>query len=404
MEYKQKKKEETKERFQKMYENVKYWILDHKKIVMPVVLVVFLVVTVLIAVGANKRKKEADAVEATNLIANEVTNAAMELNAYPVVNELISAYYDALEVGDAEAALKINGHLSETEQLYIQEMGNVIDRFTTIEVYTKPGPVENSFLAYVYYEVKFKGSEVEGPGMTAYYICCDDDGAYYINEGKESEEITAYIEEMSLQDDVVELNNRVSVAFNDLITNDLIFSQFYSDLLTQLSIRVGDALAEIEPDEVEADVPDVTETADSVVIEEMKGTTTDVVNIRSSASESADKKGKAQKGQSFDIIKIWENGWTEVKYEGGSGFIKSEYITVVNEAQENNTGTSTGEVIGTVTANTTVNIRSEANQSSEKVGVVYEGEKLDLLEKRTDGWSKVLYNGKTAYVKTEFLK
>ena len=55
---------------------------------------------------------------------------------------------------------------------------------------------------------------------------------------------------MSLQDDVVELNNRVSVAFNDLIANDLVFSQFYSDLLAQLTIRVGEALVDIEPEEV----------------------------------------------------------------------------------------------------------------------------------------------------------
>lgn len=401
MEYK-KKKENTIKRFQKVFEHAKYWILDHKKIVMPVALVICLAVTILIAIGANKKSKEAETVETVNVAANGNEVVAMELNAYPAVNELIGTYYDALEAGDSEAALKINSHLTETEQLYIQEMGKVIDRFTTIEVYTKPGPVDNSFLTYVYYEVKFKGSEVEGPGMTAYYVCCDEEGSYYINEGRESEEITSYIEEMSLQDDVVELNNRVSVEFNDLITNDLIFSQFYSDLLTQLSIRVGDALAEIEPEGTDT-VPEITE-PEEVVPEEIKGTTTDVVNIRSSASESADKKGKAQKGQTFDVIKIWENGWTEVNYEGGSGFIKSEYISIVEDAQENDATGGSNEVIGTVTANTTVNIRSEANQNSEKVGVIYEGEKLDLLEKRTDGWSKVLYNNKTAYVKTEFLK
>ncbi len=402
MEYnKNKKMEEKKERFLEIVENAKYWILDHKKIVMPSVLVVFLVVTILIAVGANKNSKAVEAMETIGVTNGEAV--VMELNAYPAINELIGTYYDALEAGDANAALAINSHLTETEQLYIAEMGEVIDRFTTIEVYTKPGPVENSFLAYVYYELKFIGSDVEGPGMTAYYICCDEEGNYYINEGTESEEITSYIEEMSLQDDVVELNNRVSVAFNDLITNDLVFSQFYSDLLTQLNIRVSEALVEIEPEVTEASVPEVTETEPETPVE-VKAQTTDVVNIRSSASESADKKGKAQKGDIFDVIKVWENGWTEVEYEGGSGFIKSDYISIMEEAQEPEEGsTENSEVIGTVVANTTVNIRSTASQDGEKLGVVYEGEKLDLLEKRSDGWSKVLYNGQTAYVKTEFV-
>lgn len=401
MEYnKNNKKEERKERLLEILENGKYWILDHKMILMPAVLVVFLVVTILVAVGASKDDSALEAIETMDMSQNDAPQ--MELNAYPAVNDLIATYYDALEAGDASAALTINSHLTESEQLYIQEMGEVIDRFTTIEVYTKPGPIENSYLAYVYYEVKFEGSEVEGPGMTAYYICCNEEGKYYINEGTESEEITSYIEEMSLQDDVVELNNRVSVAFNNLIENDLIFSQFYSDLLTQLSIRVGEALVEIEPEAVE-DVPEVTAPEPEMPVE-VRGKTTDVVNIRSSASETADKKGKAQVGDEFDVIKVWENGWTEVEYEGGSGFIKSDYISIIEEAVEPEEDAGNSDVIGTVTATTTVNIRSSASQDGTKLGVVYEGETLDLLEKRSDGWCKVLYDGRTAYVKKEFVE
>ena len=78
-----------------------------------------------------------------------------------------------------------------------------------------------------------------------------------------------------------------------------------------------------------------------------------------------------------------------------------ECAKIIEEAQEPETGS--GDVIGTVTANTTVNIRKSASQTSEKVGVVYEGEKLELLEKRSDGWSKIRYDGKTAYVKSEFV-
>ncbi len=401
MEYnKNQKKEERKERFREIRENLKYVILDHKMIIMPIALVILVVITVLVAVGLSRDDKALEALETIELAQDETGIPVMELNAYPAVNDLIGLYYDALENGDSVAALEINRFLSESEQMYIVEMGGFIDRFTTIEVYTKPGPVENSYIAYVYYEVKFVGSDVEGPGMAAYYVCCNEEGKYYINEDpNESEEVTKYIEEMSLQDDVVELNNRVSVEFNDLITNDLVFSQFYSDLLAQLTIRVGEALVEIEPEQVTEEIPETV--VEPEVIIEMKAKATDVVNIRSSASQTADKKGKAQMGEIFDVIKVWENGWTEIEYEGGSGFIKSEYVSIIEEAQEPETGS--GDVIGTVTANTTVNIRSTASQNGEKLGVVYEGEKLDLLEKRSDGWTKIRYDGKTAYVKSEFV-
>ncbi len=401
---KQNKREERKARFHEIAENAKYMILDHKMVIMPVVLVLLVGITVLIAVGLSRSDEAAMALEnleTAQLGGNNSDTPVMELNAYPAVNDLVAAYYDALEAGDAEAALAINSYLTESEQLYIVEMGEFIDRFTTIEVYTKPGPVENSYLAYVYYEVKFVGSEVEGPGMTAYYICCDADGKYYINEGTETAEVTTYIEELSMQDDVVELYNRVGVAFNDLIANDLVFSQFYSDLLAQLTIRVGDALVDIEPDPVTEEIPEA-EIVEPTTPQVTQVKATDVVNIRSSASQSADKLGKAQVGEIFDVIKIWENGWTEVSYEGSSGFIKSDYVeAIIPETPVEDSGSS--EVIGTVTANTTVNIRSTANQNGTKLGVVYEGEKLDLIEKRSDGWTKIRYEGQTAYVKSEFV-
>lgn len=401
MEYnKNQKKEERKERIREIMENLKYVILDHKMIIMPIALVILVVITVLIAVGLNKDDKALEALETIELAQDEAGVPVMELNAYPQVNDLIGRYYDALEAGDSATALEINSYLSESEQMYIVEMGEYIDRFTTIEVYTKPGPVENSYLAYVYYELKFVGSDVEGPGMGAYYVCCDAEGNYYINENpNEPEEVTTYIEEMSLQDDVVELNNRVSVEFNELITNDLVFSQFYYDLLAQLTISVGEALVDIEPEQVTEEIPETVVEPEGVIA--MKAKATDVVNIRSSASQTADKKGKAQVGDIFEVIKVWENGWTEIEYEGGSGFIKTEYVSIIEEAQEPETGS--GDVIGTVTANTTVNIRSTASQDGEKLGVVYEGEKLDLLEKRSDGWTKIRYDGKTAYVKSEFV-
>ena len=393
MEYNKKQnKEDRKERIREIKENLKYVILDHKMIIMPIALVVLVVITVVIAITLNKDDKALQALD--TLDTAQGTSASMELNAYPFVNDLVGSYFDALEAGDANAALVINPYLTEAEQLYIVEMGEFIDRFTTIEVYTKLGPVENSYIAYIYYEMKFVGSDVAGPGMVAYYICCNEEGTYYINEDpNEPDEVTVYIEEMSVQDDVVELNNRVSVQFSDLIANDLVFKQFYDDLIAQLEIRVKEALVEIEPEQVTEEIPEA--------VVDVKAKATDVVNIRSSASQSADKKGKAQAGDIFDVIKIWENGWTEVEYEGGSGFIKSEYVSIIEEAQEPEA--DSGDVIGTVTANTTVNIRSSASQTSEKVGVVYEGEKLDLLEKRSDGWSKIRYDGKTAYVKSEFV-
>lgn len=57
----------------------------------------------------------------------------------------------------------------------------------------------------------------------------------------------------------------------------------------------------------------------------------------------------------------------------------------------------------TVYATTTVNIRKDASSSSESLGKITAGTSVERIETLSNGWSKVLYDGKTAYIKSEYL-
>ena len=50
-----------------------------------------------------------------------------------------------------------------------------------------------------------------------------------------------------------------------------------------------------------------------------------------------------------------------------------------------------------------VNVREGASETAKKLGVAYRGDKFDLIEK-TNGWCKIKYNGKEAYVKADFVE
>lgn len=52
----------------------------------------------------------------------------------------------------------------------------------------------------------------------------------------------------------------------------------------------------------------------------------------------------------------------------------------------------------------TVNVRKSANENAERIGVCYSGEKLEILMKQADGWTRVKFNGQTGYVKSDVLK
>lgn len=57
----------------------------------------------------------------------------------------------------------------------------------------------------------------------------------------------------------------------------------------------------------------------------------------------------------------------------------------------------------TVYAVTTVNVRSRPNTSAASYGKLSAGESVKRTEKMSNGWSKVTYNNKTAYIKSDYL-
>lgn len=416
-------------------EILKNWLIRYSKIVMPVVLVICVLITVVIAVNANRKKAEQEqTVEASeevdvanNLIA--VPQVPLEQDAVPEINELFNKYYTAMVEGDTDTMSKLVDHLDETEILKAQETSKYIEAYPTLEIYTKAGPREDSYIAYVYAELKFYDYDKTIPGMRVYFVCRDEDGNYYINEdGEENESELNYIREVNLQDDVVDLNNKAAVAYNDMLAEDDKLVDFILDLNTEIDKNVGEALAKAEGseqsgeesgDEETAEEPDEAETTEEPATVVTKVKAIDVVNIRTSDSETADKLGKAAVGDEFTLLEEKGNGWSKVEYEGRDAYIKSEYLEPSetmeasagngDESESNTEETQANDsastaTTGTVTVKENVRIRASASENGEKLGTAYVGEKLDVIMKQADGWTKIKYNGKTAYVKSEFVE
>lgn len=403
---------------------VKDWVMDHTKIVMPLVLVVCVLITVLIAVNANHGaalEKEAETMVAA--VAQETPTPAGEMempqyeleeNAHQDVNSVIKTYYNAQAEGDIETVSSLNTYLNDIEKIRVEEMSKYIESYPVINVYTKPGLVENSYVAYVYSEVKFEDVDQELPGMQTYYIEQDAEGKLSLSDGTYDDSVWNYIKEVTLQNDVVDLNNKVVVEYNDLLAGDEELNEFIAYLKEKINEEVGEILAdaehpveeitEVAQGDTEVNVETNTENTEAeeeetpvtetVVIKKVR--TTDVVNIRSSDSETADKLDKAQTGQEFTLIEEKGNGWSKIDYKGKEAYIKSDYLEVVSE--------ETVEVTETVTVLENVRIRKGASTDSEALGTAYAGEKLDLIAKQADGWTKIKYKGETAYVKSDYVE
>lgn len=415
------------------FEILKDFLVRYSKIVLPVILAVCVLITIVTAVSANKKKvvqeEMAVTTEETEVLGELVAipQVPLEQDVVPGLNEFMQSYYTAMVEGDTDTLSKIVEYMDATELIRVSEMSKYIESYPVVEVYTKKGPREGTYLAYVYGEMKFYDYDGTVPGLHVFYICTDENGDFYINEdGEEDDNELRYIREVNLQDDVVDLHNKVSVAYNDMVAEDGELAAFLLELKEEIEKNVGEALARVEGSEQTAEgaeeTPEETEETEestetpSMVVTKVKAT--DVVNIRTSDSETADKIGKAAVGDEFTLLEERGNGWSKVEYDGKEAFIKSDYLepseTEVavaddeeNEAEpeeDDDSNSTPAASTGTVTVKENVRIRSGASETSEKLGTAYAGEKLNVIMKQADGWTKIDYNGKTAYVKSDYVE
>lgn len=399
------------------WSTIRDFIVRNCKIVFPVILVVVVAFTVVVALNANKAKAEEESSPEESSSGQESQQAQVDPTKEQVpltVNEdqevyaLVSNYYSARGAGDMESMRAAYDEISENDLLYYSELAKYIDHYGELEVYSKQGPVDGSVIAYVYFKMGIINYE-EVPGYETLYLNRDENGALYIkNESNFTEEENSFITAVNGQVDVVDFNNRVNTEYNEVVGANSELLEYLGLLNDQVQTAVGVQIAarnaeQTVPESVEGEgneqpeggeeAPTVTESPAESGPQYATATTT--VNVRSSDSEQADKLGKVSGGTRVEVLEIRVNGWTKIMYEGKDGYIKSEYL----QMEESAGGV---EAVGTVTATSAVNVRSAANETANRLGVLPMGESLDLLGNEGD-WCKVRYNGQVGYVKAEFV-
>ena len=392
------------------------YIIKHNKVVLPAVVVVAVAITVSVSLSLSNRHKEAQQeAEIASAASETATETATEevplvANEEGAIYTLIATYYNAMATGDEETLRSVCDEISDKDMYRYVELSQYIDYYPTLEIYTKTGSEEGSVIAYVYYKISFVGHEEEVPGYQALYICTNDQGGLYIKRGENSEEVNEYIKTVSTQDDVVEFNNKITVEYNELMVDHPEVLQYISELDSQVSIAVGEKLAnqvagetqvaEAGTEEGSTDGQDTqTENGEQQEAEDQGPqyvTTTTTVNVRSSDSEQADKLGKVSGGTKLQVLEQRPNGWTKVDYEGKEGYIKTEFLQLAESA-------AGAESIGTVTATTNINVRASASETADRLGVLSGGDSAELVGTEGD-WSKIKYNGQIGYVKSEYVQ
>ena len=403
-------------------------------------LLIILIFVLTMCTGDKKNAGESvnGETEATEQAADTEDTNEFEVDAIPAVNELINNYYTAYANGDIATLTTLATPVSENEQGYISVFSQYVESYQNISCYTKKGLDDNSYLVSVYMEVKFTGVDTLAPGLDFFYVRANEDGSYYIDnlysqynlanqENALDADIQNLISRFEQEEDVVALQQDVQAKYESALASD-------ENLSTMVTSTIQDAIAawvssvttpateeteqpteetpaeETPAEETPAEETPAEETpAEETPAEETTSETVMVttnVNVRAAADETSEKIGTADGGTTYTRTGT-EGDWSIIDYNGTTGYIKSEYLTtdLSTNTTDDSTTTSASVAEGTViTLQSTTNIRSSMSETSDKVGVAFAGERVTVVMSYAEGWTKVTWDGKEGYIKTELLQ
>ena len=396
---------------------------DNKKFLMPGIFFVAVLITVAVAHKANSMASESALIvnKASMGEVKEIEEIKMEECKDQKIIDLVNSYYQAQAEGNKDVVNSIYRGLDDTQGLKAEAISQFIEKYESITVYTKPGPVPNSYIAYVYNMVKLVDYDKALPGLETLYICTDENGELYFDAYSEDKTIIDYIKSLSVQSDVIDLNNKVASEYNEMINADENLAAQLTAMRKDLQAAMGEAMVNQANGDASAD--DAGEAASEETSQEPEAPTThtikakEVVKIRKGDSTDTEELGKTEAGQELVEIEAQPNGWSKIEYNGGEAFVKTEFFDRIDDQADNgqnDTSDATesdnaadsadGKTGNKKIKNDAVNLRKGQGTDSAVLACLDKGATVNVIENSDNGWSKVEYQGQTGYIKTEFIE
>lgn len=127
--------------------------------------------------------------------------------------------------------------------------------------------------------------------------------------------------------------------------------------------------------------------------------TIDGVSVRSTNSASGKYLGSLYTGDKVEIVQKYSNGWYKIKYKNSYAYVSKTFIKL--------SGTKTVDNVlntGTVYNATKLTVRKSNSTSSQFLGYLPKGTKVEIVRATSTNWYKIKYKNSYAYVRGEYIK
>ena len=304
----------------------------------------FVVLVLILARCMGTSPGQKDGTEALTEASTQQGYTAYQVDAVTEVNQLITNYYAAYADGNIKELKKYAKPLTKNERSYIKMFSEYVENYQNIKCYTKPGLDDKSYLVSAYIEIKFKDVDTLAPGLDFFYVTTNKDGELFINNR---------YSQFNLLNKEKELDPKIEA---------LIESFELEDDVVALQQEVQKKFEEVSG-------------SDEKLAQMINGT------IKDACAQWAQKIAAAQSTEQT----------TEQATEQSS------------ETATEQTPQQTEDLAEIVYTTDIVNIRAQADENGELVTTVPAGTALTRTGNTDNGWSKLDYNNKDCYVKSEYL-
>ncbi len=172
----------------------------------------------------------------------------LKKDAYPEINELITAYYNAMYTYNMDALEGYVSDITQIDQTKLMAQLEYMESINNIVCYTVEGNAEGSFRVYVYYDMKIRGIETVAPALSALYVTMSSDGRYIVYLSELDGDTQEFINQTDASEEVQVLKQLVNDRFQSVLQTDEQLKSF-CEMLESGSGKLAD---EVSGDALEA--------------------------------------------------------------------------------------------------------------------------------------------------------
>ncbi len=167
---------------------------------------------IILAAGCSLTKEKAEEISSEEV--RKENEGCMDMSSNPLtfpssseITEAVNAYYTQLA-----------------------EETDFVEAYHNVRPFTKMGKYKDSYVVFVYYDMKIKDIFTEVPGLETLYMEKQEDGSFSIQSTVDESEIQKYIETIASHEDVQELMSQVETNYAAALASDALLTEALKDL------------------------------------------------------------------------------------------------------------------------------------------------------------------------------